>query len=420
MVAALAVFLGAGAAFGEEPAARQVRVSFVPPPIEGTISLGIYDSAGKLVRVLHREADVDAFEIGADALNSTWDGKNDAGEALPAAQYSARGYAVGDLQVDGVGFFFNDWVTDEQAPRIRRMENLALHGEGSLLLLVTLADGSTAPLALNEQGELSTDAAPAGFDFYDFVSPERRNLRVRDGVLSLHVLTDEKPVTWPQLNAPRDAAYGADDTVWVIDEADTADGALEVKQFSASGEFLRRLSIPPDEPQPRVIVASRSQDRIYLLEEKPGVQRLRALTLQETKGEADQPVSDWQVGFEKTITAHENFTLTNGAPVVRSEGAQPLPPAITVKLQPNALEGGKRKKIELAVGLDAQSSYLRTADGLPLHTISETPHLKQVLLTADGEKAAHVFQSDGAVVEQFRVTNLDQMVAFDCGAFALK
>src|SRR4051812_46262195 len=36
--------------------ARTVRISFVPPPMEGTISLGVYDEAGKLVRVLHQNA----------------------------------------------------------------------------------------------------------------------------------------------------------------------------------------------------------------------------------------------------------------------------------------------------------------------------------------------------------------------------
>src|SRR5436305_1788707 len=36
--------------------ARSVRISFVPPPMEGTISLGIYNRTGKLVRVLHTEA----------------------------------------------------------------------------------------------------------------------------------------------------------------------------------------------------------------------------------------------------------------------------------------------------------------------------------------------------------------------------
>src|SRR5215470_15787017 len=64
--------------------ARNVRISFVPPPLEGTISLGIYDAKGKLVRVLHQESDPNEFQIGADALVTQWDGKNDSGEDLPA------------------------------------------------------------------------------------------------------------------------------------------------------------------------------------------------------------------------------------------------------------------------------------------------------------------------------------------------
>src|SRR5438067_1148483 len=49
------------------PPARNIRVSFVPPPLDGTISLGIYDAKGKLVRVLFREADINEFTIGSDA-----------------------------------------------------------------------------------------------------------------------------------------------------------------------------------------------------------------------------------------------------------------------------------------------------------------------------------------------------------------
>src|SRR5712691_7292267 len=60
--------------------ARSVQLKFVPPPMEGTISLGVFDSNGKLVRVLHREAAIDNFRIDENSLNTTWDGKNDAGE----------------------------------------------------------------------------------------------------------------------------------------------------------------------------------------------------------------------------------------------------------------------------------------------------------------------------------------------------
>src|SRR5215472_9276750 len=43
--------------------ARGVRISFVPPPMEGTISLGIYDQSGRLMRVLYQNAQLDDFVI---------------------------------------------------------------------------------------------------------------------------------------------------------------------------------------------------------------------------------------------------------------------------------------------------------------------------------------------------------------------
>src|SRR5215831_13786099 len=55
---------------------RSVRISFVPPPMEGTISLGIYNQTGKIVRVLHQNAQFDDFTIGADALATRWDEKD--------------------------------------------------------------------------------------------------------------------------------------------------------------------------------------------------------------------------------------------------------------------------------------------------------------------------------------------------------
>ena len=82
--------------------ARNVPLRFVPPPMEGTINLGIFDSNDKLVRVLHREAKIDNFTIDENALKTTWDGKNDAGEDLPAGKYRARGYLVGKLRVEEV------------------------------------------------------------------------------------------------------------------------------------------------------------------------------------------------------------------------------------------------------------------------------------------------------------------------------
>ena len=94
--------------------ARNIRVSFVPPPLEGRISLGIYDANGKLVRVLHRESAIENFTIGHDALITTWDGKDNGGANVPPGKYNARGYVTGKVRAERVAHFFNDWITDER------------------------------------------------------------------------------------------------------------------------------------------------------------------------------------------------------------------------------------------------------------------------------------------------------------------
>jgi len=71
--------------------------------MEGTISLGIWDSNDKLVRVLQCEAKIDKFTVEENSLSTTWDGKNDLGNDLPAGKYRARGYLVGKLKVEDLG-----------------------------------------------------------------------------------------------------------------------------------------------------------------------------------------------------------------------------------------------------------------------------------------------------------------------------
>jgi hypothetical protein len=101
-------FLAISFLSGQEPSpspspsatpARSVRISFVPPPLEGKISLGVYNEWGQLVRVLHQEAEFDEFTIGADALSTKWDGKDDYDYDLPAGKYSARGFLVAPMKI---------------------------------------------------------------------------------------------------------------------------------------------------------------------------------------------------------------------------------------------------------------------------------------------------------------------------------
>lgn len=373
---------------------RSVEISFLPPPLEGTLSLGIFDSTGKLVRILHRESNLDDFTIGEDALVTMWDGKNDAGEDLPAGKYSARGFAVADVKIEGMAYFFNDWVTDAKSPRI--------------LDLVTV---------WSEADDLHLGAAVVGNKRQTLTFDAGRGLQMISEELNPPLKCDKKePI--PNVERMVTCDEGKDKTSWVLDGAKPGSPPV-VKQFSSSGQILRELAIPPDEPQPVDVASSKKEDKIFLIEKNSSMQRLRGLTLAGTKTEGGQPVSDWTLNFEKKVVTHKNFTIEKGKPVLAS-AEKPLADKVPVKLPPNPLLGDKRVNVDLAVGFDANGSFLKTAEGLPLRTISETPHLTRVVIAPHDTKALNVFQDDDAVVEQFRVSGLDQIMSFDCGNFELK
>src|SRR2546423_6244772 len=270
---------------------RSIRISFVPPPQDGTISLGVYDAKGKLVRVLFREADINEFNIGSDSLSTTWDGKDDAGENAPPGKYSAHGFVVGDLKIEGVGFFFNDWISSAEGPRFSRIRSLAMRDENLLLAVDLVPPG-------------------VGHVLYD-IADKSLNLKDTDADTNGDAAS---------------SAAGRDGSRWVINGA-------EVKQLSANGEFLRRLPIGPNDPKPKAIAASLKEDKIYLLEENENRQHVRALSLTATKNEnAGQGVSEWKVDFEKSIAGHKNFSIVDGKPVT-TPAEENIPDRVKVKLQ---------------------------------------------------------------------------------------
>jgi hypothetical protein len=187
-----------------------VRISFLPPPLEGKISLGIYNSSGELVRILHKEAEFSAFIVGADALMTKWDGKDDDGKDRPAGKYHARGFLVGELKVEDAG-------TTASPP---------------------------------------TDASPTG--------------------------------------------------------------------------------------------------------------------------------------------------------------------TVQVKLIPNPLTKVTGASVDLTVGLDDRSVFLKTADGLPLYTAGQNANVSRVWIRKNGEKAVDIFLDENGPIAQLRISNVDKMMAFDCGEIELK
>ena len=375
--------------------ARTVRISFVPPPMQGTISLGIYDSNGQLVRILHRESDNDDFTIGTDALITEWDGKNDAGLDLPAGKYRARGYTVGPVSVEGVAYFFNDWVTDETSPHVRHIWTVSAKNN-ELHVNVDISGNEKATLMCDPQTGAITGKSPS-------------QSLVKCGDVPSHPNVAGTPI---------DCEEGKDGSLWLIDQVEN--GLSEVKQLSKTHEVLRHLGFKKGDPQPQSIGALITEDRIFLVEQNDSINRLRALGLAATKSDnVGSAVSDWKIDFNKEILAHENFGIVDGKAVVNVPDAK-RPEKITQKLQPNPLKRDKSEDIALSVGFDSSGSYLKTSDGLPLRTISDTPNLSRALLIAHSDDAIDIFQDDGAVVEQFRLSGTNQMLSFDCGDFELK
>ncbi len=343
------------------------------------------------MRVLEREAELEDFEIGQDSISTTWDGKNDAGEAMPPGKYHARGYAVATGDVEGVGYFFNDWVTDDQSLRITSMSSLGVEN-GLPVLSATIRDGQTLTIMLDASGNVAAS-----------------------GTGELHAEKCQAAAEPPQIIDPISCDTGKDGTRWIIDRVAPGSPQTEVEQLSSGKELLRRLSIPENDPQPREIAASKDADTIFLLEENGPTQRLRSLTLAQA---TDKNHSDWKVDYEKSIVAHKNFTIDRGKPVLA--GGKSPNEKITVKLTPNPLKNDARENLDLLVGYDENGSFIKTADGLPLESIGDTPRLTRVVLLPRGENSIDVFQDDDSVVEQFRVDDLDQIMAFDAGEIELK
>lgn len=132
---------------------QAIDVRFVPPGSSGTVSLGIYDASGKLVRVLCDEWTFDRFREDFNGLATAWDGRDGSGALVPAGNYSARGFVVGDTDVTGEAFYFNDWIESADSPRIVSVGAQQILPGGDILLAARLAGASGALVRYSPESE---------------------------------------------------------------------------------------------------------------------------------------------------------------------------------------------------------------------------------------------------------------------------
>ncbi|MEO8351641.1 MAG: hypothetical protein ABI680_07915 [Chthoniobacteraceae bacterium] len=374
------------------PNRGQIQIVFTPPPMDGTFSLGVYAATdGRLVRVLHREAEAEKFILGLNGLITSWDGADDAGKLVPPGKYDVRGYCVGALEIEGEAYWGNDWVVDAESPRLAEFGEMTV-SDGALRVPATTADGKRGVW--------------------------RRDLET--GAESFVGDSESEPVEPPPVSGsePAPATTSTPAPEWKIETLEEDGQKVRVVTQRQGDEVLRALEIPVDQPQPVAVAAVPGRDEIFLSERGANLFRLRGLRLKETLSESDgQKISNWEVFFSKTL--HKTETFADIAPELPTD--RPVQPQdkVKIRLVSNPLERTAARSLEVAVSIDPKGSFLRTADGLPLRTVTDTPNLKWAVIgpAAAGANGIVLFQSDGAVVEEFRVRKLANMMAFDAGRF---
>ena len=384
-----------------------MRITFLPPPMEGTLSLGIYDKKGKLVRTMAREATEKEFTIGLNGLITFWDGKDDAGKLMPPGIYSARGYSVGAIDVEGVALHGNDWITDEDAPRPARVLDLRPAGDDKVEVSLRTLGGEETKQSLRFETEPPEKAANTG------------SVSISEGKVKLVSGGESRDLPLGAGETAIDATLGARDRVWLIVRTPAR---TEVRAYTFGGEFLRRLAYVPGEPTPLRIVAARGNfpsrwsEQITLLEQNDKMQRVRSLALPQKPASKGGPL--WETVLEKSIWLGDTYDAIRD--LLRGADGKPFvaEKEFVVHLVENPLLKNEPATAHVSIGFNETGSFLQTTDGLPLRRITETPGLEWAVIGREGSgKLLTIFQGDGAVVEEFRARRLAVMMAFDAGDY---
>lgn len=381
--------------------ADPVKINFLPPPMEGTISLGIYDPAGKLVRVLAREAETETFAQADDALQTEWDGKDDAGNVLPAGTYRAKGVAVGDLGVSGEDYIGNDWVSDDDSPHLSRITDLLFNKENVLVLRVALPGERSEFYGI----EIKPASAPDEEPEIKLLPNPRLPLTLLNGKGMLNGTSeDTRAGANKMFPFERRREFLADGVFWKIEKD-------AIRGYRGPDVYTLR---PRQDDPPAVETASDGALKLYVLYENEKMQRLRGYDFTGVKpGDAPKVLLQNDIVF--------SGSYEQAAPQLKFPDGQPFAPSpvLNVALVRNPLLKKKQAAtLPLAAVVDKEGAWIASADGLPLCKVSDTPHLRWAALGSPTPKQpVTFFDGDGAVVEAFQVSGIANMMTFDAGAY---
>jgi hypothetical protein len=463
----------------QDEQANANQLLFVPPPAEGVISLGVYDSKGKLVRVLKKAAEIDSFKSASDGLVIDWDRNDSQGKPVPNGKYFARGVLIGDVKIEGVAFHLNDWVDSSDGPRIRKILSADLL---DTLRPVVLADASKPEVLLLESNGKRSSTISLAFNpltiktvgpnllLFDraqvvLIDPTsgaeiaRQNLSdIRDAdaagdrtvvltgnqikyqinsapqdlkapaedlcrcaVLSSSIVVATKEARIWKLGGQEftaldagetgellDMRAGASDSVWLLVKTRTT---TLLKQIDPSAKILREIELPPDLRTVTRLGASRTDDALLLISDDGSSERVVGVRFQAE----NQGKSIWEKWFERTLTPFKFFELKEGK-VVPADAKSDSPPA-SVRPADNPMDNTRQVLFQLSIVTDETGAWVASMDALPLFQVCGTKNLKQTRCISDGANGLRVYTSDGIVVEEYHLTNLEYLFRFDAGSF---
>ena len=461
----------------EEANAKQLL--FVPPPAEGVISLGVYDSKGKLVRVLKKAAEIDSFKIASDGLVIDWDRNDSQGKPVPNGKYFARGVLIGDVKIEGVAFHLNDWVDSSDDPRIRKVlsadlldslrpvvladasqpEVLVLENNGKRSSTISLAFNPLTIKAVGPNLLLFDKAQVMLIDPTSGAEVARQNLpdiRDADAAGDRTVVLTGNQIKYQINSKPQDLKAPAEDlfrcavlsSSIVVASKDTRIWKLDGQEFTAldageTGELLDMRAGTSDSVWllvrtstttllKQIDSSAKILREIELPPDLRPVTRLGAsrtddaLLLISDDGSAERVVgvrfqaenqgkSIWEKWFERTLTPFKFFELKEGK-VVPADAKSDSPPA-SVKPADNPMENTRQVLFQLSMVTDETGAWVAGVDGLPLFQVCATKNIKQTRCVSDGANGLRVFTSDGTVVEEYHLTSLENLFRFDAGSF---
>jgi hypothetical protein len=454
---------------------------FVPPPIEGVISLGAYDSKGKLVRVLKKDAEINTFKAASDGLVIDWDRNDSQGKPVPDGKYFARGVLVGDVKIEGVAFHLNDWVDASDDPRIRKVLSATLLDTQRTVILADAAKpeavvlesngnrSNTIPLTFNPT---AVKAAGSNLLLFDNAEVMLINLAsgaqvarqsfsdVRDADSSgdrMVVLSGSQIKFQNQINAtPQDLKPPADNLfrcavlnssivvaskearLWKLDgqqfvPVDAGD-AGELLDMGAGASDTVWLLVKANSATLLKQIESSGKIRreIELPPDLQGVTHLGVsrsddvLLLISDDGTAQRIIGLRFQAADQGKSIWEKWferTLTPFKFFDLKDGkvvavdTKTDSPPVVVKPANNPIENSRQALFQLSVVTDENGAWVANIDGLPLFQICGTKNIKQTRWISDGANGLRVYTSDGTVVEEYHLTSLEHLFRFDAGSF---